>query len=275
MATATSRARPTRATSVVRATTPSTASTSPAPPSVMAKGPVVAGKKAAAPPKPLSLLAKVRAKLAQPERLMASIASVQEPPKVPASQWPRWRKILLWAVMLMPVYAIVIYIIGALYFLPAEMKGVGIAKSLPVNVIKMVGGVAVPDVNSIPDKNGVFLQASTDYTHQTIPMIDQFNDRGLQPPTNEQMTVKANQLHYVLITQLQVSLPGDYHIYRIDSHGVDVPVNIAAARVNVPGIAEMAITMPSGQTWQPGSYVLSLPQAGLDDETYYSFFTLT
>src|SRR6185437_5268955 len=64
------------------------------------------------------------------ERVMASITSVQEPqPLEKRKPWPLWRKIALWVVMLMPLYAIIIYIIGAFYFLPFELKGVGINKS--------------------------------------------------------------------------------------------------------------------------------------------------
>ena len=203
------------------------------------------------------------------ERLMASIQSVQEPKQVP---WPRWRKILTWAVMLMPVYAILIYVIGAFYFLPAELSGVGLAKSLPVNTIKMVGNIAVPDVNSLADKNGVFLQSSTD-PHQILPMIMQFNDRTLQPPVSAQMSMPASQLHYVLVTQLQVSLPDEYRIYRI-GHGADRTVTVHTVRVPIPGIAEMAIAMPNNAAWPAGDYMLTLPQAGLDDETYYCFFQL-
>ena len=203
------------------------------------------------------------------ERLMASIQSVQEPKHAP---WPRWRKILTWAIMLMPVYAILIYVVGAFYFLPAELNGVGLAKSLPVRIIHMVGNIAVPDVNSLADKNGVFLQSSID-PHQNLPLIMQFNDRTLQPPVSAQMSLQASQLKYVLVTQLQVSLPQDYQIYRI-GQGADRVVNVHTIKVPIAGIPEMAIAMPNNAAWQPGDYMITLPQAGLDDETYYCFFDL-
>lgn len=222
-----------------------------------------------------NFLTQAKAALNKPgrmQRVMESIESVQGAPKRPASTWPRWRKILLWVVMLMPVYAIIIYLVGAVYFLPAELSGVGLAKSLPVNTLKMVGNIAVPDVNTISDKNGVFLQTTTD-PKQQLPMIMQFNDRSLQPPANQQFSIKASQLKYLLITQLQVSLPQDYLVYRV-GQGADRPVTVHTVKVPVPGIAEMAISMPNGGAWQPGQYMLTLPQAGLDDETYYCFFTL-
>ncbi len=204
------------------------------------------------------------------ERFLASIESVQEPrPSGKRKPWPLWRKVALWAVMLMPLYAIIIYIIGAFYFLPYELKGVGVNKSLPSHVQSVVGDI------SVPDQEGVFLQTSAD-PHATLDQILQYNDRGLQPPLNAQMVLKPTGLRYILIRQAQVSLPGDYQVFRIGPKGTDVPfTSVTAQRVKSPGIALIAISMPNHAPWPAGSYVIYVPESGLDDGTFYCFFTIT
>jgi hypothetical protein len=205
------------------------------------------------------------------ERVMASITSVQESqPLEKRKPWPLWRKIALWVVMLMPLYAIIIYIVGAFYFLPFELKGVGINKSFSTHVQSVVGNV------SVPDQEGVFLQTGNN-PHNSLSMILQYNDRGLQPPLNQQMSLKPTDLRYVLIRQAQVSLPTDYRIYSIDKKGIDSPfatVNQAAQRVKSPGVALISLSMPNNAPWPAGSYVVYVPEAGLDDGMFYCFFTI-
>lgn len=197
-------------------------------------------------------------------KLLESIESVQAPPKAEKVAWPRWKKILLWVVMLMPVYAIVIYIIGAFYFLPYELRGVGLNKSFTTHVQSMAGTFAVPD------QEGVFLQTSL--KPQSLSMIMQYNDSSLQPPVNEQMTLAPTGLKYVLIRQAQVSRPTDYQIFPL---GSTTPVNLTAQRVPASGVAIIALSMPNGKPWAKGSYEIVVPEAGLDDQFYYCYFTIT
>jgi len=200
-------------------------------------------------------------------KMMESVQSVQEAPTSSSKPWPLWRKIALWAVMLMPIYAILIYLIGGLWFLPAEMKGVGVNKSLPTKVLKVVNGV------SIPDQEGVFMQTGTD-PKQPLNLVMPFNDRALKPPPNQQFTIAGGDLRYLLIRQAQVSLPTDYQVFTIDHNDIDHKVkNVVAQRVSVARIALVSLAMPDGKPWAPGSYVLVSPD--LDDGTYYYFFTVT
>ena len=219
---------------------------------------------------PLVGLRGLLASVTQPGRvskLMDSVQSVQEAPTESATKWPLWRKIALWAVMLMPLYAILIYFIGGLWFLPAEIQGVGLNKSLPTKVLKVMDGI------SIPDQEGVFLQTGTD-PKQPLNLLMPFNDRALKPPTNQQFSLTGGSLRYVLVEQAQVSLPTDYQVFQIDNKDIDHLVKgVVAQRVPVARIALISLAMPNGQTWAPGSYVLVTPD--LDDGTYYYFFTVT
>ncbi|MBA3826163.1 MAG: hypothetical protein H0X24_19970 [Ktedonobacterales bacterium] len=237
---------------------------------------------AVAPPKSPSPLAPVTAPRAltadgrrtpadppAPSRMSKMLASVQsvQAASDESKPWPRWRKIALWAVMLMPIYAILIYLIGGAYFVHAGMNGVGLNKSLPPKVLAVVNGV------SIPDQEGVFMQTGADPT-QPLNLVMPYNDRALKPPLDQQFTVSASQLRYLLIRQAQVSLPTDYQVFQIDNKDVDHLVkNVVARRVSVPRIALVSLALPAGQTWAPGSYVIVSPD--LDDGTYYYFFTVT
>jgi hypothetical protein len=198
------------------------------------------------------------------ERLLASIESVQAPRRSQKIAWPRWKKILLWAVMLMPAYAIIIYIIGAFYFLPYELRGVGLNKSFTTHVQSMAGPFAVPD------QEGVFLQTSA--KPKSLSMIMQYNDSSLQPPVNEQMVLAPNGLRYILIRQAQVSKPTDYQVFPL---GSTTPVKLTAQRVPASGVAVVALAMPGDKPWAKGSYEIVVPEAGLDDQLYYCYFTIS
>jgi hypothetical protein len=182
-------------------------------------------------------------------------------------KWPRWKKILMWAVMLMPVYAILIYLVGAFYFLPFEMKGVGLNKAFSTHSQEAVGPIAVPD------QEGVFLQTNAD-PHADLSMIMQYNDRSLQPPTNEQLVLKPTGLHYILVRQAQVFEPNNYIVYSMHPNGY-VVMDLTGQRVKSPGIAVVALSMPNGKPWPAGSYAIDVPEAGLDDGDFWCYFTIT
>lgn len=209
------------------------------------------------------------APLASPasHKVLDSIFSVQDYTYTQRKPIPRWKKIATWAVMLMPVYSILIFIGGFFYFLPYEMKGIGINPSLPTHILATAGTI------SVADQEGIFFQDSADgkgLLHLTL----QYNSRSLQPPQNAQMIFSPTQLKYVIVRQAQVDLPNTYKIVMVSSNGPDQPINAMVQRVHYPGIAEMAISMPNGQPWAAGSYMITVPEAGLDSATYYSFFTV-
>jgi hypothetical protein len=230
-------------------------------------------KKASSPPsrsRPLAGLRNAITAAKQPGRLakmMESVQSVQEAPSV-SKPWPRWRKIALWAVMLTPVYAIVIYIVGGVYLASAGLNGIGVNTSFQTHVLKVVNGI------SVPDQNGTFLQTGTD-PMQPLNLLMEYNDRGLQPPPNQQFTVASGNLRYLLIRQSAVSLPTDYQLFQIDHNNVDHLVKgVVARRVPVERIALISMAMPNGQTWAPGQYVIVIPD--LDGSSfYYYFFAVT
>jgi hypothetical protein len=200
-------------------------------------------------------------------KMMESVQSVQEAPPGGSKPWPLWRKIALWAVMLMPIYAILIYLIGGVYFVHAGLNGVGVNKSLSTHVLKVVNGV------SIPDQEGVFLQLGAD-PQQPLNLIMPYNDRALKPPLNQQFTSTGTALRYILVRQAQVSLPTDYQVFLIDNKDIDHLVKgVVAQRVPVERIALISLAMANGKPWATGSYVLVTPD--LDDGTYYYFFTVT
>ena len=229
-----------------------------------------------APPSAIKTSAKPLATVAAPTdvkkpsrmaKLMASVQSVQGDSAEPSKKWPLWRKIALWVVMLMPLYAILIYLIGGLWFLPAELKGVGVNKSLPHHVTQVVNGIAIPDAE------GVYVQVGAD-PRQPLNEVLQYNDRGLQPPVTEQFTTTSADLRYLLIRQAQVGPVESYQVFQIAKDNTDhlVP-GVVAQRVPVARIALVALSLPAGKAWAPGSYVIVVPD--LDDGTYYCFFTVT
>ncbi len=199
------------------------------------------------------------------DRLMSSLQSIQRPGS--GHPWPRWRKIATWLVMMMPAYAIVIYVIGFFYFLPAELKGVGINGSLPANSLMVVNGMRVPD------HEGIFAQ--TDIKGKvTINEVDQFNSRALTPPVQDQLVLTSAQLQYVLVRQAQVDVPQAYQIFRI-GNGPDQLVATVNVHVPAPGLAVIALSMPKGQAWASGSYMIVVPESGLDEGQFWSFFTIS
>lgn len=189
------------------------------------------------------------------------------PPTVRQKQkWPRWKKILMWVVMLMPLYAIIIYIVGAFYFLPFEMKGVGLNKAFSTHSLEAIGPIAVPD------QEGVFLQTSTN-PHADLSMIMQYNDKSLQPPTSAQLVLKPTGLQYILVRQAQVFEPSNYIVYSMQPKGY-VRMDLTGQRVKSPGIAVVALSMPNGKPWPAGSYAIDVPEAGLDDGDFWCYFTI-
>lgn len=201
------------------------------------------------------------------ESFMRSVGSVQAPSEPRSKPPSRAYKIGLWLVMLMPVYAIIIYIVGFFILLPAAVQNVGVSKSLPANVKSVAGQIAVPD------HNGVFLQTSLD-PHQQVAELQQFNDSGLQPPRDQQIVLAPTGLQYILVQDAQVSQPSDYKVYLIGKNG-ETLIPTQGVRVPAPKIAEMAISMPKGQTWAPGSYMLDYLIAGMAPEDAYCFFTIS
>jgi hypothetical protein len=193
-------------------------------------------------------------------------ASLPPPTARQKQKWPRWKKIMMWAVMLMPVYAILIYIVGAFYFLPFELKGVGLNKAFSTHSQEAIGPIAVPD------QEGVFLQTSTN-PHADLSMIMQYNDRSLQPPTNEQLVLKPTGLQYILVRQAQVFEPSSYIVYSMHPNGY-VLMHLTGQRVKSPGYAVVALSMPNGKPWPAGSYAIDVPEAGLDDGDFWCYFTI-
>ncbi len=212
----------------------------------------------------------VAAKAAKPNRaalLMESVQSVQEAPSGDRKPWPMWRKVLLWVVMLMPLYAIAIYFIGGIFLVHAGLNGISVNKSFQTKVLSVVNGV------SVPDQEGVFLQTGAD-PKQPLDLIMPYNDRALKPPLNQQYTTTGDNLRYLLVRQAQVSLPKEYQVFQIDDKDIDHLVRgVVSQRVPSPRIALISLAMPDGKPWAPGSYVLVTPD--LDDGTYYYFFTIT
>jgi hypothetical protein len=203
---------------------------------------------------------------AQHERFIKSIESVQAPSSNTKPR-PRWFKIATWLIMLMPAYAIVIYVIG-FFILGLPAQNIGLAKSFAITPTATVGNVLVPNTE------GIFLQASAG-SQQGLALINDFPSRSIQPPQSAQVTLKPGQLRYILIREAQVDIPGDYRVFRIKDGSPDVPVTVSAQRVHVPGIALVSIGMPNGQAWPAGEYMIIIPEAGLDDEDSFSFFTVS
>lgn len=198
-------------------------------------------------------------------RALDNIASVQAPPD-PHKPRPRWFTIGTWLVMLMPVYSILIIIIGFLYFLPAELKGVGLNASLGDTPTATVNNVLVPD------QEGVFLQHAT-AGKVVLDQILQFNSTSLQPPQNQQMVLAPTDLRYIVIRQAQVETPDNYIVTRID-HNLNQSITVTGQRLPTPGLAVIALSLPNGQAWAPGSYEITVPESGLDSNDYWCFFTI-
>ncbi len=207
-----------------------------------------------------------RARL-QHERFLQSIESVQAP-RNETKPKPRWYKIATWLVMLMPAYAIGIYVIGFFILGSPAAQNTGLAKSFAITPTATVGDVLVPNTE------GIFLQASAG-NQQGLAVINDFPSRSLQPPQSAQVTLKSGQLRYMLIREAQVDVPTDYRVFRIKDGSPDVPMTVDAQRVHVPGIALVSIGMPKGQVWPAGEYMVVIPEAGLDDEDSYCFFTVS
>lgn|GEM_PF-3400881 len=202
-------------------------------------------------------------------RFLSSLDSVQAPKQQKiTSPKPRWLQYATWAVMLMPVYAILIYVFGFFYFLPATVKGTGVQTSFLVTPITTVGNVLVPD------QGGEFLQTGTS-SKQILSLIQEYPSRTLQPPPEAQMQVSASSLTTILIRQAQVSDPGTYLLYDIKDGSADKLVSVVATHVSVPRIALISLSMPDGKPWVPGHYMISVPESGLDANTLYCFFTIT
>jgi len=202
----------------------------------------------------------------QHERFIKSLESVQAPRSNDKPR-PRWFKIVTWLILLMPAYAIVIYLIG-FFILGLPAQNIGLAKSFAITPTATVGDVLVPNTE------GIFLQASSG-SQQGLALINEFPSRSIQPPQSAQVTLKPIQLKYLLIREAQVDWPPDYQVFRIKDNTPDVPVTIATQRVHVPGIALVSIGMPKGQAWPAGEYMIVVPEAGLDDEDSFCFFTVS
>jgi hypothetical protein len=201
--------------------------------------------------------------LAQRDRFLDSLESVQGKDHDAKSR-PRWFKMMTWFLVLMPLYSVAIYGIGYLYFHANE--NVDLQTSFLVTPITRSGNVLVPD------QNGAFLQTGTG-TQQKLNLINQFPDRSLQPPTSAQVVLKSADLRYVLVRDAQLYMPDEYPVYRIQDGKNDVLMNVTATRLNVPGVAVVAITMPNGQAWAPGEYMIDIPIPDDEGDTY-SFFTI-
>jgi hypothetical protein len=193
-------------------------------------------------------------------RFLDSIASVQKPSARP---WPRWFVVVTWLLILMPVYAIIIYGVGFLYFWGQNPNT---ASSLPDNALMTVSGVLVPD------HEGVFLQ-TTLTGKPALGEIDQYNSNALQPPEKDQVVLAPSQLQYIIVRQAQVDRPQNYQVFNLTVNG-EKPVSTNNFHVTAPGYAVVAIAMPKGQTWTPGSYMVVVPEAGLDIEDLWCYFTV-
>ncbi len=209
-------------------------------------------------------------KLSRPARAVVhavdSLASVQGQHH-DAHQRPRWFKIATWLLVLMPAFSIGIYIIGFFYFLPFEQKGIGLNASFNVTPIAQLQGVL------IPDQEGVFLQHGTT-TQQGLDLILQYNSTSLQPPVSAQVVLAPSQLHYILIRQAQVETADNYQVFRLFPNKPNQPVPVVGVRVPYPRIALIALSMPSGQNWVDGQYMVVVPESGLDSADYWVYFTI-
>ncbi len=208
--------------------------------------------------------------ISRPARAVAqvvdSLASVQGQHH-DAHQRPRWFKIATWLLVLMPAFSIGIYIIGFFYFLPFEQKGIGLNASFNVTPMAQLQGVL------IPDQEGVFLQHGTT-TQQGLDLILQYNSTALQPPVSAQVVLAPSQLHYILIRQAQVETANNYQVFRLFPNKPNQPVPVVGVRVPYPRIALIALSMPTGQTWADGQYMVVVPESGLDSADYWVYFTI-
>ncbi len=209
-------------------------------------------------------------KISRPARAVVqavdSLASVQGQHH-DAHQRPRWFKIATWLLVLMPAFSIGIYIIGFFYFLPFEQKGIGLNASFNITPMAQLQGVL------IPDQEGVFLQHGTT-TQQGLDLILQYNSTSLQPPVSAQVVLAPSQLHYILIRQAQVETADNYQVFRLFPNKPNQPVPVVGVRVPYPRIALIALSMPTGQTWADGQYMVVVPESGLDSADYWVYFTI-
>lgn len=171
---------------------------------------------------------------------------------------PWWQHVSI-VVMLLPLLAILIYVVGFFLLLP----GTGLKPDLLDTRIQTQTSSGILE----PIDNGTYIQTR----ENTLYALYAYSQITPAAPPNLAI-FSPQDIRFLVMRQNAFGSYSDYQLYTMDSQGLLHPVATDIEHIPVPMVASITISMPHGHAWAPGTYVLHIPGDGMDDEDFWYYF---